>query len=169
MLGLRSPPTPYIWEFFLLLFTLSETGHSGRRCETDSSKLSIILRASLEMAATLAHILGLVQPSMESIRLYTLVRSFDTWYVIWRDDVSHSTYDSRHCSMRDCKRVVVVPPHLRLLIKYLVYRRIIIHFPLPVCWAIIASYAQNPLLSPRKGLIEASCVVLRVAFLRQDL
>ena len=59
--------------FFIFFATFSATRNAGRRCATDFSKSSSIPIDSLEMAATLAKIFGLVQPPNKSKRLCTLV------------------------------------------------------------------------------------------------
>ena len=62
---LKFPSRPDIWEFFRFLDTLAATGHAGRRWSTTNTKSANITLASFETTATLAQILGLVQPSIE--------------------------------------------------------------------------------------------------------
>ena len=76
---------------FIFFATLAATGHAGRRCETDFSESGSIALASLEMDATLAQILGSVQPSNESKRLYTLVLVLGICSVIYSEAFSIST------------------------------------------------------------------------------
>ena len=76
---------------FLFFATLDVTGHAGRRCATAFSKSASIPLASLEMAATLAKILGSVQPSNESKRICTLVIALGICSVMCSEAFSIST------------------------------------------------------------------------------